>query len=369
MGSEQTIDLALLLKPIPGDNPSGRDLKDGKSYDVLKEARREEELLSQGEWKRESKVADWPKVILTATKVLTKESKDVQVACWLLEGLVRKHGFPGLRDGLMLLRGLHEHFWETMYPVIEDGDLEFRSGRLEGLNTTLPYSIRLVPLTRASGGVHYGYYHFRESREVENLRRGASGDAEKKRQFEEALEEGKLEGEKFDKAVAATPASHCAELLHDLGRCIQAAEQLEQVLDNTYGKDAPSLRPVKEAIEACLSLVDSMVKKKGGVGLPRQHLESTTTEASLPMTTPEPSRSGGVEPHDRADALRRLHSVAEFFRRTEPHSPVSYLVQRAAKWGDMPFNEWLQEVIKDEGVLGGVRETLGIKDTDSTPSS
>jgi hypothetical protein len=43
-----------------------------------------------------------------------------------------------------------------------------------------------------------------------------------------------------------------------------------------------------------------------------------------------------IDPQSRADALRRLAAVAAYFRRTEPHSPVSYLVQRAVRWGEMP---------------------------------
>ena len=68
--------------------------------------------------------------------------------------------------------------------------------------------------------------------------------------------------------------------------------------------------------------------------------------------------SGAIR--SRQDALKRLSDVAEFFRQTEPHSPVSYLVQRAVKWGNMPLSDWLQEVIKDETVLGTLRETLGV---------
>jgi type VI secretion system protein ImpA len=62
----------------------------------------------------------------------------------------------------------------------------------------------------------------------------------------------------------------------------------------------------------------------------------------------------------RQDALRRLSEVAEFFRRTEPHSPVSYLVQRAVRWGQMPLEMWLQDVIKDGNTLEHLRETLGL---------
>ena len=72
--------------------------------------------------------------------------------------------------------------------------------------------------------------------------------------------------------------------------------------------------------------------------------------------------------HLRAEALKQLQHVADFFRRTEPHSPVSYLVQRAARWGQMPLEEWLQEVIKNADVLGEVKETLGLA-KDSTTTS
>ena len=78
---------------------------------------------------------------------------------------------------------------------------------------------------------------------------------------------------------------------------------------------------------------------------------------------------GGIEPMDRQDALRRLVAIGDFFRRTEPHTPISFLVQRAVRWGNMPFGSWLQEVIHDQAVLAHVRETLGIQEGDVLPES
>jgi type VI secretion system protein ImpA len=72
-----------------------------------------------------------------------------------------------------------------------------------------------------------------------------------------------------------------------------------------------------------------------------------------------PAISGSIQ--SRNEALRRLADIAEYFRQTEPHSPVSYLVQRAIKWGTMPLDVWLGDVVKEESVLGQLRETLGIK--------
>lgn len=70
-----------------------------------------------------------------------------------------------------------------------------------------------------------------------------------------------------------------------------------------------------------------------------------------------PETAGAIQ--GRADALKRLAQLAEFFRKTEPHSPISYLVTRAVKWGNMPLETWLQDVIKDETVLFQIRQTLG----------
>src|SRR5262249_30610270 len=73
-----------------------------------------------------------------------------------------------------------------------------------------------------------------------------------------------------------------------------------------------------------------------------------------------------LDPVDREDALRRLTSVANYFRKAEPHSPVAYILERAVGWGRMPLKKWLKEVIKDENTLGNIRKLLGVKPPEST---
>jgi type VI secretion system protein ImpA len=72
---------------------------------------------------------------------------------------------------------------------------------------------------------------------------------------------------------------------------------------------------------------------------------------------------------NRQDALKRLADVSEYFKKNEPHSPVSYLVQRAVKWGNMPLENWLQDVIKDETVIFQIRQTLGFNTKDPNADS
>jgi type VI secretion system protein ImpA len=59
--------------------------------------------------------------------------------------------------------------------------------------------------------------------------------------------------------------------------------------------------------------------------------------------------------------LRRLAEVAAFFRQTEPHSPVSYLVERAARWGTMTFEQLIGELVKDGSVREQIADLLAMK--------
>jgi type VI secretion system protein ImpA len=62
----------------------------------------------------------------------------------------------------------------------------------------------------------------------------------------------------------------------------------------------------------------------------------------------------------RAQALAQLRAVADYFRRTEPHSPVAYLADKAAHWGEQPLHVWLRSVVKDDAAFAHIEEMLGV---------
>lgn len=369
MPSPPGVDNEVLLTPIAGENPAGESLRYAGIYDQIQEARRSEDDLAQGEWVRETKVADWPAVIEMASDALATRSKDLQIAAWLGEALVKHHGFAGLRDGLRLLWELQERFWDSLYPEVEDGDLESRAAPLEWLNEKLPASIRQVPVAHGGNGEGYSWLHWQESRTVDNLGR------QNPEALQAALAEGKISGEQFDKAVAATALANYERLFEDVQESAAECNRLDQLMDEHFGREAPSLTGIKKAIEDCRALIESIVKKKGGLEpepRPTRRAQSPEAGGEASRDAPSPAwvstpAEGGImslEPQDRADALRRLAAVATYFRNNEPHSPVSYLVQRAVRWGEMPLEQWLEDVIHDAGVLGNVRETLGLKESD-----
>jgi len=157
------IEIDALLVPISSQGPSGADLRYQPVTDKIKEARRQEDNLTQGVWEREVKTADYVSVIKLAKEALAKQSKDLQIAAWLTEALLAREGFPGLQQGLDLMRRMLETFWDTVYPQIdEDGDLEMRATPLSFVGRQLDRTVRSVGLTQAG----HNWYQYRESRTV-----------------------------------------------------------------------------------------------------------------------------------------------------------------------------------------------------------
>lgn len=357
--SAPMMDVEGLLVPIPGDNPAGENLQYSGLHDRIREARRAEEDLAQGDWQRELKAADWDEVVSLSTEALTSQTKDLQIAAWLAEAGVKLQGLPGLRDSLKVVRGLHEQFWDAVYPLIEEEDLEARANTLAWMDRQLAARVKEVPVTKG-GGASYSFTQWEEAKKLDLPPNAASMDSEAVARLNEerarAAEGGQITTEEFNKSKAATRRSFYEETFVVVNQCREEFQALDRVMDEKFGRQTPGLGELKRALEAVHDFIEKTVKEKrieepdesagGGTG--------TEGEGSAAASGAGPVRS-------RQEALRKLSEVADYFRRTEPHSPVSYLVQRAISWGQMPLDTWLQDVIKDSNLLASLRETLGLK--------
>ena len=381
-----------LLEPISGDNPGGTDVSFSEAYDEIREARRQDDpSLAQGEWETSLKVAQWPRVKALSEAILSEQSKDIQVAAWYTEAMTRLSGFAGLAAGLQVLDSIVNDFWEFAYPAYDPDDLEERAGKIEWLNKQMPLVIREIPLTpSASGG--YSWLKWEESRAVENH---GLKDAEAR---ERAVAGGKLAGDVFDRAVQSSGRAYYEALHGDIRRAAEIGAALEQHVDQRFGSDAPSLKDVRQAIAACDELVARLLMQLGGkrvAAAPGTNGGDTSAEV-VPEQTAEPAGEAEYDSLDsgtydsaaeegmptattrrvvipqpigaiaqRSDAIDTLRKVAKYFRQNEPHSPVALLAERAATWAEMPLEQWLGAVIKDQSTLEQLRELLDIREISS----
>ncbi|MCD4805762.1 MAG: type VI secretion system protein TssA, partial [Desulfobacterales bacterium] len=263
---KRKIDIEAILAPIPGDNPAGEDLRYSPAYDQIKEARRADDLLDRGDWQREIKTSDWDAVIATTVEALINKSKDLQMAAWLTEALVVTEGFSGLTIGLKILSGFLRDYWEHVYPVIEDGDLDFRIGPIELMNEKLWLAVKQVPLTDKDATPGYSWLQWQESRQVghEADIRNQYGDVDenKKKARNASIAEGKITAEDFDAAVARSSKAYYKSLVEDLTACLEEFKRFDDTVDEKFGSEAPRLAELREALEDCERVIMKIFKEK-----------------------------------------------------------------------------------------------------------
>jgi type VI secretion system protein ImpA len=336
-----------LLNPISGENPSGEDLRYAPVYDQIKEARREEEEFEQGEWKTEIKKADYPLVIKLTSEAITSKSKDLQIAAWLTDALLRTEGFAGLKQGLDLLHGLVGTFWDSLYPQLEDGDAELRAGPLDWVGSNLVLPLRMAPLNKA----RHGWLDYTESRKI-GYQEQADTD-EKKEARKNALEAGKVSPEDFDKSFSETPKIFYVSAEATLDGCTTSLQALDTLCREKFGDVAPSFTELKKGLETVRHSVHLLLQKK-------RETEPDAVEAAAEPGAPEAAEGAGAEgaaaggagrgaagpagivipladkePAARREAIASLSRAAAALRKLDPFSPAPYLMMRGLRWGEL----------------------------------
>ncbi len=337
-----------LLNPIPERTPPAKILRYAPVYDKIKEARREDDDLAQGEWARERKVADWPLVIKLAGEALATKSKDLQLAAWLAEGMLRKEGIGGLRETLDLMRGLIENFWDGLYPELEDGDAEFRATPLQWVGDRLEQPVKRVALTKKG----LDWYKYKESRTV-GTEEAASQSDQKREARAQAIADGKIPQEEFDRQFEETPKKFYTALLEAFDGSMESLTALSDLCGQKFGDIAPSFGTLQRTLEEVRQTVYILLQAKrekepDEVAAPPAESEEEREEevelaaepvsaatAAAPARAPVRKGSLAAEPVDRDDAIARVVSAAKFLRQQDPYNPSPYLVLRGLRWGEL----------------------------------
>lgn len=159
--------------------------------------------------------------------------------------------------------------------------------------------------------------------------------------------------------LARTPAmlqqwqqQHGTVLQADADYCAAMLAQLERMAELRFGSEGPGFSAAREALR---TLDVHGAALAGGASL--MPASGTELASHLPAAV-----NGAIQ--NRQQALADLRRVAAFFRASEPHSPVAYLAEKAASWGEMPLHRWLQEVIQDGATLTQIETVLGVLRTE-----
>lgn len=379
MATAPLLDIEALTAPISDDNPVGEDIRTDSSptsvYYQLKDARSsaradERQFAAEGET---GVIPDqWKTVLDLGPQVLIERTKDLEVAAWMVEALVRYHGFAGLRDGFRLAHTLVSQFWDGLYPLEDEDGLETKIAPLTGLNGegadgTLILPVRQIPLTEPGDQGALAFWHHEQASALARIT-----DEDKR---EARIKAGAITIDQFNAAVAATAPAFYVGLLEDAEGAVSAFADLETALGEACGSEGPPTGQIRSVMTDVIDLVRFAAKDRLPVAAADDGA-AAAAEGEAPAGDGAAAPAGGQPVavasdviSNREDAFRLVLKAAEFFRRTEPHSPISYTLEDLVRRGRMPLPELLQELIPDETArqsflaLAGIR-SVGGSDSD-----
>jgi len=341
-------DLENLLAPIPGPNPTGESLRYEGAYDRILEARREDDAtLTQGVWKAAMKKADWPEVERLCTVELQSRSKDLQIAAWLMEAWIHMRKFAGTGDGLELVKGLLDRYWDNLHPQIEGDDVEYRIAPITWINEKLSVQLKLLPITAPESEETPSYCWS----DWENACRMETSDSKTRAS-------GRLTLGEFQKSVMLTATEFFVQTAAEVEQAMEACTAIESTLDSRCGNAGQSLQQLCNVMESTRSLIVSWITQR-----PAGEEQETgySPVSSVQLVTEDPgiwTSSSNIRSRD--EAYRKLAEAAEYLARTEPHSPTPYLVRRAIAWGSLTLPELLHELVRSDSELAEIFRLLQV---------
>jgi type VI secretion system protein ImpA len=366
MATETLLNIGQLLAPISEENPYGVNLRENETpdsvYYELKDARNNARAIERNTIPGDAASDEhlekpyWDLILKKAPQVLAEKSKDLEIAAWLTEALIRQHGFAGLNAGFTLLNGLIQNFWDGLYPLPDEDGLSTRVAVLVGLNGnnnngTLIAPINTAALTKEG---NYSAWSYTQALELSKITDAAARTKK--------MQAGAVALDTIKAAVKPSASEFYIDMQANIESSLQQFEQLENQLTTLCGADAPQGNNIRKSLTAALAALNVIAKNILTPDVP----EETAMPTEGVEITEETVNTGGSEfkltanIKNRLEAFKGLQAIAEFFKRTEPHSPVGYTLEKVVRWGDMALPQLLAELIPDHNAKDYYEKVVGI---------
>lgn len=358
---ETILNLEKLLAPIEEatlSNPSStkslriqlRRLRD-QQYDAEQKCAQRRMFGPQFEGEPDPEPADWGKLIRECQDVITDQSKDLWVAVWLTEALMARHSFSGLAAGLELIKSMVENQWDSIQPrplvpadeVPSEEDANHAAKLLEKQHSALEYTLKMVsgfnrdqerlaslPISVAGANdlpLTCGTVHEVDVATKNMLISNSNQDSE------------------FSAKALLEGAVACVEIFN--GMCDAVIAKAQATIPQITDMEARGLVPTtafREELEACAGIIRDCYPDANPVA---EEAEQGDAESSGDASASEVSLQKVDTIASREQAFQLLEKVSQYFRKAEPHSPVSYAVEQAIRWGRMSLPELLDSLMDD----------------------
>lgn len=312
----------------------------------------------------ENNINSWKRLSDQLCETFQKQTKDIELLSWLMVSqLYLDDTLIGFKNTLDLLNTLLTEHFDELNPVIPEASIKAQdeAGKLrESLDFKMAAfsqmvgigesdSILYAPMSqvRLLGNVSYFAYQSAEMKGEcpklrEDLKKDVSANADKYKATIETLKQCKtlcndiyvLLGSKCQPSGIQTPnflfiINHLDRILKSVGFLtgFSIEDKKEQTVEEPV-QDNNASSPAEPQTAA----VQTIAVQTTGVVNNSQSFELLSKNSEV----------------TREQVFEELANIAKYFRSTEPHSPVSYLIEKAIRWGHLSLPELLNELISDQ---------------------
>ena len=322
---------------------------------------------------------NWAGLSSSLIDVFSNSSRDIELIGWFISAqLIEDKSAQALAMTFEWLSELVENHWESLQPILPDSKLsttteteqlteicQFKAKAFFQLlgdseESSLLYGPFLMfPLV---GSITFYQYQSAERKgKLQALKTIANSLSE-----ERAIIQQKLDG--LNRAVTAIEA---------LSHHVQQRTQAVQVMAPNFNFISSLILKVEKAIEFLTGI--KAVTSATATDVPQienavvensKQPEMSVTGASQPVmnsatlvnVAQDLSQTAATNSMNRNIAFHQLREISNYFRESEPHSPVSFLLEKAIRWGGMSLPELLTEMVTepDGDLLNRIFNTAGL---------
>jgi type VI secretion system protein ImpA len=336
--------LESLLAPIGDESPAGDDLEYDAEFLALERAAAPKAERAIGDSVKAAEEPDWDKVAELARAVLGR-SKDLRAAVHLTTAWTRTSGMPGWNAGLSLIRGLLEHFWDSVHPQLDaedDNDPTMRVNSvvpLGDLQGVLGY-FRTTPFVQSP---RLGRFDLRDLRIANGTLKVTATEGEPQASMTEI--EACCMDCAVDELVAVTAA---------ISQSLENAKAIDGIFNDRVGTAGPDFKNLLSEIYELKKFLEPQLARRLPVEGSAEDGEAGEEGSG---------GSGGVRASNGAiagpqDVMRRIDELCDYYTRNEPSSPVPLLLRRAQRLVGMDFMDLLKDLAP-----GGISELRVVSGT------
>ena len=332
------IDVNSLLDEISAELPCGDDLEYDPEFGELERAAQGKPEQQIGSTLIPAQEADWP-VVKSKAIALFDRTKDLRVALYLTRSLLHTEGLIGLRDGLTLIQGLLERYWEMVHPQLDPADNNDPTLRINTLTSlcdpdTVLHSIREATLVNSTA---LGRFSLRDILiTLGKLSLPAGSD-------EQVIEVSTINGAFMDAQL-----DDLQNTANAIRQSIDSVAAIESTLMDKVGPmQMADFSTLPNLLKEAQHIMSEHLTQRGvGGGVSEADV---STEASIGAKNEAPGSQISAQPmtgaiNSQEDVIRVLDMACEYFKRHEPSSPVPLLLQRAKRLVAKDFMEILRDL-------------------------